>query len=305
MRLAFYQVMRMIGVILLVFLVAGYAYWVLPRPCPDLRPVLVFTLHEYPEARITGFRDINADGEIVGYFQTDDPPASAHALLVRGGANSVIDPPGSSFDRRAFAINDSDLVALSYDGNNAMLWDGAIYTPVAYPGASGTVIRGLNNHGDISGEFTDASGAVQAFVRIGGVFTHIPFSGAVRASARGIANDGTAVGYYEMPGGVRHCFVRDPSGSITELSVAGRVSIMCGGLNNTGAIVGASIDPTGRAHAFVWRGGVFRHFDVPGAQDTVALGINDVGDIVGEVSFGGGFTDYAAPHRGFYTESFR
>jgi hypothetical protein len=298
--------MRTLGIILIVGLAAALAYcWLWPRcrPAPPPAAPIAFALHEQPGAPVTGFRGINSAGDIVGYYQDTAVESTAHALLMRGGRLSTIDPPSTN-DRRAFGINDSGLIALTFDGRNTVLWDGTAYTPVLYPDATGTVVRALNNTGDVGGEFTDAADAVRAFIRIGGTFTPIDFTDAVRSSVRGINDAGAAVGYYELASRVRRCYMRAPDGTITELAYPGAASTMCGDINNADVVVGGWADADGRLHGFVWRAGSFRSFDVPGAQDTLPLGINDAGDIVGEATFGGAYSDYAVPHKGFFTSSF-
>jgi probable HAF family extracellular repeat protein len=56
------------------------------------------------------------------------------------------------------------------------------------------------------------------------------------------------------------------------------------GINNAGQIVGNTDDSTG-SHGFLYSGGTFTNFDVPGANTagigTIARGINDAGQIVG------------------------
>jgi uncharacterized membrane protein len=51
-------------------------------------------------------------------------------------------------------------------------------------------------------------------------------------------------------------------------------------INNRGDIVGHYDDPSGE-HGFLLRGGQLTTLDVPGAQGTVATGVDDAGDIVG------------------------
>lgn len=309
--------LRIIGGIIIVALLAGLIAWwrlcpqclPLPLPGPDPEPppppAHEFVIYEHPGAPVTGLRGINSAGVLVGYFQDTSDETSAHALLIRDGVMSTIDPPGSTRDRRAFGITDDETVALSFDGRNATLWADAEYTPVVYPGAIGTVVRGVNNRNDVGGEYTDAGEVVRAFVRIGGVFAPLSFPDAVRASVRGINDEGAAVGYTEAASGARRCFLLARDGTVTMLDYPDAASTMCGDINNRGDVVGAWADSERRLHGFVRRDGTFHSFDVTDAQDTLALGINDAGDIVGEATFGGRYGDYTIPHRGFFTSSFR
>lgn len=304
----------LIGIVIAAIAAGLIAWWQLcpqcvapPRsdPPPAPAPTSDFVIYQHLNAPVTGYRGINEAGDIVGYFQDTPVETTAHALLMRAGAPSMIDPP-STRDRRAFGINDPGLIALSFDGRNAVLWDGAAYTPVAYPGASGTVVRGLNNHGDVVGEYTDSGGVVRAFVRFEGVFIALDFPDAARASVRGVNDTRHAVGYVEAADRSRRCFVRAPDGAITMLDYPGAAATMCGDINTAGVIVGGWMDAGGRLHGFIRApDGSFRTFDVPEAQDTLPLGINEAGDIVGEATFGGRYGDYTIPHRAFFTSAFR
>ncbi len=55
------------------------------------------------------------------------------------------------------------------------------------------------------------------------------------------------------------------------------------GINNRGDIVGFGYDASGAPHGFMFDGTNFTSIDVPGASQSIALGINDRGQIVGEV----------------------
>lgn len=309
--------MRVIVGIVIVALLAGLiAWWRLCPQCfvlphtdapPPPPPAAAFTVYQHPGMPVTGYRGINTAGDIVGYYQETAEPETAHAILMRGGVATVIDPP-SERDRRAFGINDHNVIGLSYDGRHTVMWDGATYTPVIYPGAAGTVVRTLNNRGDVGGEYsfvlTDDTTAFP-FLRVDGVFIALEFPSAVRASVRGLNDAGQAVGYTQSADGLRQCFVRAPDGAITTLTRPDAILMMCAGINNHGHIVGAWARADRRLHGFVWRDGAFTDFDVPDAQDTLPIAINDAGDIVGEASFGGRYGDYAFPHRAFFTAAFR
>jgi len=303
----------LIGIVIAAIAAGLIAWWQLcprclapPRsdPPPAPAPASDYMMYQHFNAPVTGFRGINEAGDMVGYFQDTPVETTAHALLMRARTPSAIDPP-SSRDRRAFGINDRGVIALSFDGRNAVLWDGTTYTPVIYPGASGTVVRGLNNHNDVVGEYTDAGDVVRAFVRFEGTFIALDFPDATRASVRGVNDARVSVGYVEAADGSRRCFVRAADGAITMLDYPGAIATMCGDINNAGVIVGAWMSPDRRFHGFIWRDGAFRTFDVTDAQDTLALGVNDAGDIVGEATFGGRYGDYTIPHRAFFTSAFR
>jgi uncharacterized membrane protein len=169
------------------------------------------------------------------------------------------DAPHSS-DTKADGINArGDVVGRYFDANlgpgpHGFLRhaDGTFVAPIEVPADDdfGTVPRGINAPGDIVGKyFYDAFGSTHGFLlKSGGTFT-----------------------WFDVPGG-------DPGTTIAEA------------VNNEGQIVGpynAPVTIPGCGTASVGHGyvrderGTFTSIDYPGAISTSALGINDVGEIVG------------------------
>src|SRR5882672_4771571 len=119
-----------------------------------------------------------------------------------------------------------------------------VITTFDYPGTGNqTLPQKINERGDIVGEYIDSSGVTRGFVR----FSDGSFSAPIVDS-----ND--TVGFTE-----------------------GR------GINNSRTVVGDYATSDGNLHGFFLSGGTFTEYDVPGAPNTVVLGINDVAD------FSGGF----------------
>lgn len=260
--------------------------------------------YSQPGAPVTGFRDIDNAGNVVGYFQTDALAAStAHALRIVGGVAQVVDPPGSLADRRAFGIADNGSFAGSFadaSGQHGFVFDAttAGFTVVDVPwAASATTIRALNNAGDIGGEY-DAAGMGRGFVRIGGVFWAVDVPGAMQTSVRGLDDAGRLVGYYADAAGMLHGFLSNDGVAFDVIDRPGAFSTLIGGLNAGGVLVGASLGGPGSpdtvpASGFLWQAGVFLPLDVLGAVSTIPLGINDRGQIVGE------YIDASGTHFGF------
>lgn len=261
--------------------------------------------YRHDGAPLTGFRDIDAAGNVVGYVQTDASDAStAHALLVVGGVVQVVDPPGSSADRRAFGIADDGSFAGSFadaSGQHGFVFDASTagFATVDVPwAATATTIRALDNAGDVAGEYEDAAGTTRGFVRIGGVFRMIDVPAATRTSVRGIDDAGRMVGYYADTSGRLHGFVSDDGLAFSVIDRPGAFSTLVGGLNADGALVGVTLAGPGSpdtvpASGFLWQAGVFAALDVVGAVSTIPLAINDHGQIAGE------YVDALGVHYGF------
>src|SRR5438034_1048014 len=69
------------------------------------------------------------------------------------------------------------------------------FTTIDVPGGFKTDAVGINNAGQIVGEFRDATGAGHGFLDTAGTFTTIDVPGAFRTSASGINDAGQIVGF--------------------------------------------------------------------------------------------------------------
>ncbi len=153
------------------------------------------------------------------------------------------------------------------------------FTTIDVPGSIETGISGINNGGQISGNFADSSGREHGFVLSGGNFTTVDVPGSTATSGRGINDRGQSVGVYFDNTGRRHGYLLS-GGNFTTIDFPGAAETRAIGINNPGAIVGRYMDTGGIIHGFLFAGS-FTTIDVPGATRTIALGINDRGEVVG------------------------
>jgi uncharacterized membrane protein len=167
-----------------------------------------------------------------------------------------------------------------------------VFTPLEdLRGAVGTAYTGTNNRGEFVGTYTDDAGTLHGFRRDRkGRFTNIDPPGSLATFATGINDHGQIVGYSGVAEGKARSFLRDRSGDITTVDVPGAVTTAPFDINNRGEIVGlyAATEPDASGsvppntiHGFVWRKGLFRTIDVPGAIGTIAFDVNDRGEVVG------------------------
>jgi len=183
------------------------------------------------------------------------------------------------------------------------------FIPIDVPGATRTSANGNSTH-EIAGEFDDASGKTHGFVLNQGVFTTIDAPGAVTIFINGINAPGQLAGTYIVVGGTFHAFFEN-NGFFTTLDPPGSIRTVGGFINAQGQVVGTYRDASQTRHGFIWRNGAFTTFNVPGDDPvlgTVALGINDIGEVVGDYvtksdghrhgflrSSKGGFTTFDVP----------
>ena len=113
-------------------------------------------------------------------------------------------------------------------------------------------------------------------------FTTFLVPGSSRTRATGINNRGDVVGRYVDPDGLFQGFLRDSSGHFQTISTpAGVLGTWAMAINDWGDVVGSYFDADNAAHAYLLRRGKFINIDYPGALETNARGIDDLGRITG------------------------
>jgi probable HAF family extracellular repeat protein len=157
------------------------------------------------------------------------------------------------------------------------------------PGASSqTGPLGIDEHGEIVGNYVDAGGAYHGFRRDRrGRFTTIDVPGAMATQPETINNRAQVVGSYsntapqiQAPNGKPRGFLLD-RGRFTGIDVPGAVQTQAKGINDRKQVVGEYLDAAGRFHGFLWDKGRFTTVDLPGATATSLTDINDRGEILG------------------------
>jgi uncharacterized membrane protein len=126
------------------------------------------------------------------------------------------------------------------------IWNGESYVIFDHPASDilYTLPFGINNRGQIVGQYNTGDGVIHGFLKDGDAYTEIAFPGAPNTTANGISNSGILVGLYGEAGAGPYGFATGSRG-------------------------------------YVLRGGVYSTLDYPGALTSFPLGVNDVGEIVG------------------------
>jgi hypothetical protein len=148
-----------------------------------------------------------------------------------------------------------------------------------YPGSTTSSPLGINNSGQIIGQYTDSAGNYHGYVLSDGNFKaiNVPFQGAVNTDPQCINDEGDIVGLwgpslqqgFEETGGV-YSVIQFPGATIT----------FPFGINDSGDVVGVYIGE-GTNLGFELSGGVYTTIQVPGSSATFATAINNSGEIVG------------------------
>jgi probable HAF family extracellular repeat protein len=220
---------------------------------------------------------------------------------------TTLDDPSGRGQTFAYGINGSGQVVGTYFNpssqpaettDHGFLYSSGTYTTLDYPANNRTDAYGINDSGEIVGYYSNSGPGTtgsHGFLYSGGSYTSFdypPIGGILNQTfAQGINDADQIVGYYLGPGG-DHGFLYS-GGNFTTLDVNGSSaragSTVAHGINASGQIVGEYVDSGGTSHGFLYSGGTYTTLTDPFAingdpnhtNGTVALGINDAGQIVG------------------------
>jgi probable HAF family extracellular repeat protein len=192
---------------------------------------------------------------------------------------SVIDP---------VAINNlGDVVGSSSDGTNSA---GFAYAHGVFVDLGGHFPADINDHGQVVGRFTNASGYLDAFEYSKGSFMTIGPTNA-STSAASINNAGQVVGEtWNLQGFSGYRLFSYSAGTLTDLGLpAGMDNFYANHVNEGGQIIGTGDlygDPRFDT-AFVYSGTGFNDVSAPGTGQDMGIAMNDGGQVavVGNVSF--------------------
>jgi probable HAF family extracellular repeat protein len=167
--------------------------------------------------------------------------------------------------------------------------------PAAINSTNGTYVKGIDNLDDIVGYYYDSSGNAHGFDDIGGNYITLDYPGSSNQTyAERTNNKGEVVGWYNDRSS-DHAFLYS-DGAYTRLDVSGAVNTFARAINNDNQIVGyfQTVASGGGLvnHGFIFNGGIYTPIEDPlanyptlsndgTANGTVALSINDKGQVVG------------------------
>ena len=157
------------------------------------------------------------------------------------------------------------------------------YTLLDFPGANLTEATGINDDGQVVGDYRDSDGRFHGFLWDAGRFftIDVPFPDVRLIGPNGINNVGQIVGFYDDTTGGRHGFLSD-RGHFISFDVPGSQLTAPADINDDGQIVGVYVVEE-VLQSFLLEHGRFTTIHVPfsDAVFTEVRGINNRGQIVG------------------------
>jgi probable HAF family extracellular repeat protein len=217
----------------------------------------------------TGINDLD---EVVGYSQLPGNTGAQNAFLYKNGKLIDLDPNPKDFASWATGINHYGQIA-GYAANSqttlAFLYQRGTLTSFGNPSVP-SITSGINDSGDIVGT-NIVNGNFVPFLNQNGIITQLGTIASGQALA--INNQKQIVGYSGS-----HAFLYQ-NGALIDLGTLGGTESQAYAINNLNQVVGLSFLASGERHAFLYENGVMKDL---GGAGSVALGINDAGEIVGQ-----------------------
>ena len=237
---------------------------------------------------------VNNSGEVVGYVTIDNSfYFEGTGFSYQGGTTTRLSEPSGYSYGNGQAINDSgEIAGYVYNYNSAstltsaVTWQNGQATLLATPtGDNNAVADAINASGQVVGWASSGISATQAVLWQSGAATILAtLSGGTAADALGINASGQIVGYSTDSSGNTHGVLWQSGSSVpTSLgNLSGfATNSQAVAINASGQIVGTANNGT-TEHSYLWQNGVMTDLGVlPGYTNTVVLGMNDAGQVVG------------------------
>ena len=234
---------------------------------------------------------INDSGQVAGQFI--NASGSLHAFLYSGGTLMDIGTAEGIYSG-AQAINNggqaAGFVGVTSNSEHAFVYSGGVMNDLGAPPGMNSLAYGINSSGQVVGwDEPVGTQLSQAFLYSGGAFHQLGTLGGATSWAYAINDSGQVVGFADTITGNSHAFLYT-NGAMTDLGTLGGANSSAHAINRAGQVVGDSEpanDTNGNLHAFSYSNGNMTDLGLlPGKSSSIAAGINNSGQIVGE-SFNG------------------
>jgi len=148
------------------------------------------------------------------------------------------------------------------------------------PAATQITANGINDHGQVVGQFTDQNGGVHGFLWEADSFCQVDYPGMSAVNLYKINNLGQFVGSANDPSGTTHGFFCDRGTFSPPLTHPGAAATYAFGINDRGEIAGTFYAAAG-GHGFLYKAGRFHIPNLASAQQTSFQAINNSGQVAG------------------------
>ena len=235
-----------------------------------------YTQIDVPGAIQTAAYGLDTAGDISGYYV--DSGNQAHGFLFSGGIYTTIDYPGAG-NTILNGINDSNqIVGFTYDPVIGFIYNiqTQVFSSVSCPHATATYPYAINGAGTVVGTFTHGdNSAVSGFELVGAAYRRIEPASGGNTFANGIDASGlivgdSAAGNFLFKGGTyRRLRIPNANGAVPV------------GIGPAGNVIVGYYEPLNSFVGYIFQNKVVTTLQFPASTETVATGINAVGEVVG------------------------
>ncbi|HZQ21762.1 MAG TPA: hypothetical protein VFA89_03095 [Terriglobales bacterium] len=232
---------------------------------------------------------INRSGTVVGHYFNG--PTAVGFLRRADGTLKSYSAPGAAQGTWLQGINDKGAIVGSDEvtlikGHGFLIGPDGTFTSIDVPNSNSTAALGINNHGDIVGDYAVA-GKGSGFLLSGGQFSTLTVANALSTTASDINDSGVIAGNYTSPDLTGHGFLLN-QGQYTTIDYPGAADSALTGINDHKAAAGYYVLNSGQLGGFVYKGGAFANVVIPNTTSITTDGINLNGDITGSVTTSSG-----------------
>lgn len=228
-------------------------------------------------------RGLTPDGRVAGYSAEADgqlyPFLSSRGLVTKVGSG-----PGA-----ALAVNALGQSAGALNNMHVGLFVGQTSTDLGSIDGGANIAVGINNNGQVVGYTVLANHDERAFVADKYSLVNLGTLGGSVSRAIAINGSGVITGYSFTADGLGRCFVSHGNGMVDIGPLASTDNCKPTAINDAGQIVGAVYNSSG-SHAFLYDGRQFHDLGALGGNTSVANGINQLGQVVGQAQMANGDT---------------
>jgi hypothetical protein len=246
--------------------------------CAQSGPPCTYSLFKYPGTTITSTtaNGINKYNTIVGTAQ-DQSGTVFGFIRYSSGSFKRYAVPGA-YNTQFFHRSDSGATVGFYQSasgpKHGLLLSGSTLTTIDYPGATGTVLTGINRWGTIVGYYTDSTEHLKGFKRYSsGGFSAVSIPNHANIMPMDINDSGVIAGILGTggPTGIHGFLAWQNNWVVLDDPAYPPSSTGLNGIGNGGSSVGEAFDSNGAGHA-IWLFGNSNYFNlaVPGAVESVA-----------------------------------